>query len=134
MRSAVENVIRNAVRHTHEATTVEVAVERCNSLPWNNSEPVGKTEVEMVRVQVRDYGPGVRESMLREIFQPFHRGSQNPPANGNGSSSPGDVPLEGAGLGLAIADRVVRMHNGTIQAYNAIGNGLVIEIRLPLNS
>jgi two-component system, OmpR family, sensor histidine kinase CpxA len=133
MRSAVENVIRNAVRHTQEGTTVEVAVERYSGMPWNGGEAPGKPDVDMVRIQVRDYGPGVREGMLREIFQPFHRGSQNLSGNGNGTSNPGDLPLEGAGLGLAIADRVVRMHNGTIQAHNAIGNGLVIEIRLPVS-
>jgi len=55
--------------------------------------------------------------MLTDIFLPFH--SVN---NHSG----------GAGLGLAISDRVVRMHNGTIQAYNAREGGLVIDIRLPL--
>jgi two-component system sensor histidine kinase CpxA len=69
-------------------------------------------------LRVRDHGPGVPVEMLDDIFLPFHR-------NGNGG---------GAGLGLAIADRVVKMHSGTIQAYNAREGGLVIDIQLPLTA
>lgn len=68
-------------------------------------------------LRVRDHGPGVPVEMLDKIFLPFHR-------NGNGS---------GAGLGLAITDRVVKMHDGTIEAYNAREGGLIIDIHLPLN-
>ncbi|HEU4932535.1 MAG TPA: ATP-binding protein [Pyrinomonadaceae bacterium] len=102
IRSAVENVIRNAVRHTAAGTTVEVTIER--------KEP-------FALLRVRDHGPGVPVEMLDKIFLPFHR-------NGDGG---------GAGLGLAITDRVVKLHNGTIEAYNAREGGLVIDIHLPLN-
>ncbi len=102
IRSAVENVIRNAVRHTAPGTAVEVTIERQSSA---------------ILLRVRDHGPGVPDAMLQDIFLPFHRVA----AGANGS-----------GLGLAIADRVVRMHNGTIQAYNAREGGLVIDIKLPL--
>ncbi|HEX5603513.1 MAG TPA: ATP-binding protein [Pyrinomonadaceae bacterium] len=101
IRSAVENVIRNAVRHTATGTSVEVTIER---------------QSRAILLRVRDHGPGVPDAMLTDIFLPFH--SVN---NHSG----------GAGLGLAIADRVVRMHNGTIQAYNAREGGLVIDIKLP---
>jgi two-component system sensor histidine kinase CpxA len=67
-------------------------------------------------LRVRDHGPGVPVEMLDKIFLPFHR-------NGNGG---------GAGLGLAITDRVVKLHNGTIEAYNAREGGLIIDIQLPL--
>ena len=100
IRSAVENVIRNAVRHTADGTAVEVTIER---------------QSKAILLRVRDHGPGVPDAMLTDIFLPFH--SVN---NHSG----------GAGLGLAIADRVVRMHNGTIQAYNAREGGLVIDIKL----
>lgn len=102
IRSAVENVIRNAVRHTAEGTTIEVTIER--------KQP-------FALLRVRDHGPGVAHDKISEIFLPFHRAE--PSSNG-------------AGLGLAIADRVVRMHNGTIEAYNAREGGLVIDIHLPL--
>jgi K+-sensing histidine kinase KdpD len=66
---------------------------------------------------VRDHGPGVPESMLSDIFLPFRRIS-------NGNS-------DGAGLGLAIAERAVSVHRGTIRAMNAAGGGLIVEIDLP---
>jgi signal transduction histidine kinase len=56
--------------------------------------------------------------MLPEIFLPFRR-------VGNGNS-------EGAGLGLAIAERAVIVHRGMIRAMNAAGGGLIVEIDLPL--
>ena len=102
IRSAVENVIRNAVRHTAAGTAVEVTLERQNK---------------EILLRVRDHGPGVPDAMLQDIFQPFHRVN-----NHSG----------GAGLGLAIVDRVVRMHNGTIQAFNAREGGLVIDIKIPV--
>lgn len=103
IRSAIENVVRNAVRHTPPGTQVEVTIER--------HQP-------FALIRVRDHGPGVPEAMLKDIFLPFHR--EKPSGNG-------------AGLGLAIADRVVRLHNGSIEAYNAREGGLVIDINLPLS-
>jgi len=67
-------------------------------------------------LRVRDHGLGVPVEMLDKIFLPFHR-------NGDGG---------GAGLGLAITDRVVKLHNGSIEAYNAREGGLVIDIQLTL--
>lgn len=109
IRSAVENVVRNAVRHTAAGTTVEITMQRENN--------------QTALLRVRDHGPGVPVQMLEQIFLPFHRVV---PVNGNGHDN-------GAGLGLAIADRVVKLHNGTIQAYNAREGGLVIDIHLPLH-
>jgi two-component system sensor histidine kinase CpxA len=103
LRSAVENVVRNAVRHTAEGTAVEISLQLRDS---------------RVLLRVRDYGPGVPDSMLAEIFLPFRR-----VADGN---------LEGAGLGLAIAERAVNVHRGTIRAMNAPRGGLIVEIDLPV--
>ena len=103
MRSAVENVVRNAIRYTAEGTAVEISLEVSNA---------------RAVIRVRDHGPGVPESMLSEIFLPFRR-----VANGN---------FDGAGLGLAIAERAVHVHRGTIRARNAAGGGLVVEMELPL--
>jgi two-component system sensor histidine kinase CpxA len=76
-----------------------------------------------VRLVVRDYGPGIPESELKNIFQPFYR-----------VTGARDRQSGGAGLGLAIADRVVRIHGGTIRAENAVPHGLKIEIVLPQSS
>ena len=111
IRSAVENVIRNAVRHTAPGTNVEVTIEK--------QTPLDQAKRPIALLRVRDHGPGVPVEMLPQIFLPFHR------ANGTAGNN-------GAGLGLAIADRVVRLHNGSIEAYNARGGGLVIDIQLPL--
>jgi two-component system sensor histidine kinase CpxA len=103
LRSAVENVVRNAIRHTAEGTAVEISLQAANS---------------RALLRVRDHGPGVPPSMLTEIFQPFRRvGNGNP---------------EGAGLGLAIAERAVTVHRGKILARNAPGGGLAVEFDLPL--
>jgi two-component system sensor histidine kinase CpxA len=73
-----------------------------------------------VRIAIRDYGPGIPESELGNIFQPFYR-----------VADARDRQSGGTGLGLAIADRVVRIHGGTIHAENATPRGLRIEIDLP---
>jgi signal transduction histidine kinase len=89
LRRAVENVIRNAIRHAPGGTAVEVMV-------------IGRS------VLVRDYGPGVPEAALERIFDPFYRVENDR----NRTSG-------GAGLGLAIARRAVELHKGTIRARNA---------------
>jgi two-component system sensor histidine kinase CpxA len=103
LRSAVENVVRNAIRHTAEGTAVEISLQ-CGE---------GRA-----LLRVRDHGPGVPESMLSEIFLPFRRAP-------NGNS-------DGAGLGLAIAERAVAVHRGSIRARNAPEGGLIVEIDVPL--
>ncbi len=103
MRSAVENVVRNAIRHTAEGTAVELSLHAADS---------------RAMLRVRDYGPGVPDSMLSEIFLPFRRVA--------GGAS------DGGGLGLAIAERAVTVHGGKIRAMNAAEGGLIVEIDLPL--
>jgi two-component system, OmpR family, sensor histidine kinase CpxA len=103
LRSAVENVVRNAIRHTAEGTAVEISLQKSES---------------RALLHVRDYGPGVPQDMLSAIFAPFQRVA-------NGAS-------DGAGLGLAIADRAVNVHQGKIRATNAPTGGLIVEIDLPL--
>jgi two-component system sensor histidine kinase CpxA len=109
LQSAIENVVRNAIGYTEPGTPIEVLLqsERGSSASF-------------ARLTVRDYGPGVPESELVNIFQPFYR-----------VSDARDRQSGGAGLGLAIADRVIRLHGGTIRAENATRRGLQVEILLP---
>lgn len=109
LHSAIENVVRNAVRYTGPGNSVDVRLE-----------PTATPAT--VRVVVRDYGIGVPESELTKIFQPFYRVADDR-----------NRETGGTGLGLAIADRVIRIHSGTITARNARPNGLEVEIRLPLD-
>jgi two-component system sensor histidine kinase CpxA len=109
LQSAIENVVRNAIGYTEPGTPVEVLLQ---------SER--RSNASFARLTIRDYGPGVPESELVKIFQPFYR-----------VSDARDRQSGGAGLGLAIAERVIRIHGGTIRAENTTPRGLQVEILLP---
>lgn len=113
LRSAVENVVRNAVRYTPEGTAVEVALRKQNGGSDN-----------FAVISVRDRGQGVPEDSLEKIFRPFYRTEDARDRQSGG----------GTGLGLAITERAVRMHGGSVQAANAAGGGLTVEMRLVINS
>jgi signal transduction histidine kinase len=104
LRRAIENVLRNAVRHSPEKATIEVALRQ--SQDWSS-------------ITVRDHGSGVPEELLDRIFDPFF---QVDPAR---SASQG-----GLGLGLCIAMRSVELHHGTLHAENA-APGLLVSMKLP---
>jgi signal transduction histidine kinase len=74
-------------------------------------------------LRVRDHGPGVPGHLLSDIFVPFHRVQSNPVVTAPGTDffahNGSESNSQGAGLGLAIAERVVRMHDGSIRASNA---------------
>jgi two-component system sensor histidine kinase CpxA len=110
LQSAIENLVRNAIAYTEPGTSVEVLLK---------SER--RSSASFACLTVRDYGPGVPESELVNIFQPFYR-----------VSDARDRESGGAGLGLAIAERVIRIHGGTIRAENVMPRGLQVEILLPL--
>jgi two-component system sensor histidine kinase CpxA len=106
LRSGIENVVRNAIRYTAEGTAVEVALT---------------TRLDTAVVTVRDHGPGVPDSELQHIFEPFYRvGEARERSSG------------GVGLGLSIADRTIKLHGGSIRAENVNG-GLLITIEIPLS-
>jgi len=107
LHRAIENVLRNAIRHAPDGTPVEVALE---------------ASARFALICIRDYGPGVPENLLPEIFKPFFRvDTARNSANG------------GVGLGLAIAHRAVTLHHGRMWAQN-MGPGLMVSIELPLES
>jgi len=108
LHSAIENVIRNAIRYTHEGTSVEVSL---------SSDEVAKEAL----LRVSDSGPGVPGDALDKLFEPFYRLDE---ARGRQTG--------GVGLGLAITERAVRFHGGKVLALNRQPNGLTVEIRLPL--
>lgn len=103
LRSAIENVLRNAVRYTAEGTAVDV------SLQARNGDAI---------LTITDHGGGVPQEEVENLFRPFYRvGEDRTRKTG------------GIGLGLAIADRAVKAHKGSITARNYNG-GLQIEIAL----
>ncbi len=108
LRAAVENVVRNGVRHTAMGTSVEMTL-------------AADSATGMALLEVRDYGPGVPEEELARLFQPFMRvGEARDRSSG------------GYGLGLAISARAVEAHGGAIAASNADGGGLRVMLRLPV--
>jgi two-component system, OmpR family, sensor histidine kinase CpxA len=109
LRSAVENIVRNAVRYTAEGTAVEITLH-----------VEGGGDASTAVISVRDHGPGVPEAALDDIFRPFYRVTEAR-----------DRQSGGTGLGLAITERAVRLSGGTVKAVNAPDDGLLIEIRLP---
>lgn len=114
LRSAFENVIRNAVRYSPAGALVGITAHR----RAGEEHPGG-----LVEVVIRDQGRGVPEKELGLIFEPFYRVDA---ARGHGSA--------GEGLGLAIAARAVALHGGGIEARNLESGGLSVRIALPAMS
>ena len=104
LRRAVENVLRNAIRHAPPQTTVEVDLSNGN----------GKAQI-----RIKDEGPGVPEEALPRLFDPFYRVE----TDRNRTSG-------GIGLGLSIARRAIELHKGTIAALNR-HPGLEVHLTLP---
>jgi two-component system sensor histidine kinase CpxA len=107
---AVENIIRNAIAYTAEGTSVEIHLFEENRL----GSPFAV-------LQVKDHGPGVPEAALKSIFRPFYR------LDLSRQRSTG-----GYGVGLAITERAVRLHGGSVTARNCSEGGLIVEMRLPV--
>ena len=109
MRSAVENVMRNAIRYTPPGSEITVNLQRMDAAK--------------ARVTVRDRGPGVPEESLAHLFEPFYR-----------VNDARDRDSGGAGLGLAITRQVVKAHGGNVSAVNCADGGLQLTIELPLKT
>jgi two-component system osmolarity sensor histidine kinase EnvZ len=103
MRRVVMNLIDNALRYGEKDVSVAV-----------------RAEDGVAALEVADRGPGIPESEVERLKQPFTRLEVARSDKG------------GAGLGLAIVERVVRAHRGTFELLPRGGGGLVARIRLPL--
>lgn len=104
--SAIENIVRNAIRYSPEKGTIDI------SLTQQANEAI---------IIIADQGEGVDEADLDNIFKPFFR-TDKARAREQG----------GAGLGLAISCRAIKAHDGRIVAEINQPNGLRVKIILPL--
>ena len=107
LRRAIENLTRNALRHTFDDTVVEI------KLGARNGDLI---------LEVKDRGPGVPPEELQAIFRPFYRVE---------NARERTETDRGTGLGLAIAERAISAHGGHIKAMNREGGGLCVAIELP---
>lgn len=103
---ALGNIVGNAIKFSPEGSAIVLNISR---------------EAQAVVITVSDQGPGVPPAQLTQLFQPFYRGDNAARA-------------EGHGLGLAIAQRIVQAHGGSIAARNREGGGLAVSITLPLGT
>jgi two-component system sensor histidine kinase CpxA len=105
LRSAIENVLRNAMRYSPEGQPVSVSIERTGSA---------------LVIRIRDRGPGVPPADLERIFEPFYRVAESR-----------DRDSGGEGIGLAITAQVMKAHGGTAEASNSAAGGFEVRLSLP---
>ena len=101
----LENLIQNAVRHTPAMGQVTVYAAR---------------ESDTVKISVSDTGCGIPQQDLPYIFDRFYK-----------ARSAADENTQGAGLGLAIAKRILEMHGRTIHANSVLNVGTTFSFSLP---
>jgi len=107
LRSAIENVVRNAIFYSGEGGIVDVRLRVADG---------------QAVLTVCDNGKGVPEEALPLLFKPFYRVDDS-----RGTTT------GGMGLGLAIVRNAMAAHGGTVTARNVSPHGLEVELRLPVS-
>jgi signal transduction histidine kinase len=102
MRSALSNIVRNAVKYTRPASRIEIR---------------GRVDGKHVLIEVEDSCGGLPPGKVEAAFAPFVRLTDREP---------------GFGLGLAIAKQSVDAHSGTIRVQNLPGKGCIFVLELPI--
>jgi two-component system sensor histidine kinase CpxA len=108
LHSAMENIIRNAIHYTSSNSQITIELHTINN-----------TSGTYFQVSVSDCGPGVPDEDLEQIFQPFYRVDRAR-----------NRETGGYGIGLAIVQRVIQRHKGSVSAKNTTA-GLSVQISLP---
>lgn len=104
LESALENIVRNALRYSHSKISVSFSVDK-----------------QGITVHVDDDGPGVSQEDREQIFRPFYR-----------TDEARDRESGGTGLGLAIVDNAIQQHHGWVKADDSPLGGLRLTLWLPL--
>lgn len=103
----IEELVRNAVRHTPRGTRIRVAVA---------FEPPN------LRLSVDDDGPGIDASVAPTVFEPFTQGDRA-----------GTSPSPGLGIGLSLVRRYAEVQGGTVTLGSSPGRGTCVEVVLPVD-
>jgi len=103
LRQVFLNILDNAAKHGGDGLKVEASIS---------------CEDDWIYVRIRDHGPGIPEDELPLVKKKFYKGSSK---------------ARGTGIGLAVCDEIVQMHNGELILENAEGGGTLVTIRLPVN-
>ena len=101
LRQVFLNILDNAAKHGGEGKRIEASI--CS-------------DVDDVVIRIRDFGPGIPEDEIPLVKKKFYKGSSK---------------ARGTGIGLAVCDEIVAMHNGTLTLENAEGGGTLVTVRLP---
>ena len=107
LRSAVQNIVGNAVKYSASGATVDVGAT------LNGSK---------VQIRVADRGLGIDAGDMPHIFKPFHRGRRAV-----------DAQIRGAGIGLSVVRHVVDAHRGDIRVESRPGDGTIVTVSLPVS-
>ena len=102
MRQVFLNILDNGAKHGGEGGRITAEI---------------RLEDREVVVRIRDFGPGVPEEELPLIKKKFYKGSST---------------ARGSGIGLAVCEEIVTMHDGSLDITNAEGGGTLVTIRLPV--
>jgi len=103
LRQVFLNILDNAAKYGAEGKRIEASI-RCDG--------------EFVIVTIRDFGPGIPEDELPLVKKKFYKGSSK---------------ARGTGIGLAVCDEIVQMHNGELILENADGGGTLVTVRIPVS-
>jgi signal transduction histidine kinase len=101
LRQVFLNILDNAAKHGGAGKRIEAAISY---------------EDEHVVIRIRDFGPGIPEDEIPLVTKKFYKGSSS---------------ARGTGIGLAVCDEIVQMHNGTLTLENAEGGGTFVIVRIP---
>ncbi len=103
MQQVFLNVLNNAAKHGSDGKRIDASIDQ---------------EDAFIVVRIRDYGSGIPEDELPLVKKKFYKGSSK---------------ARGTGIGLAVSDEIVAMHDGTLTLENAHGGGTLVTIRLPIS-
>ncbi len=109
LKQVILNILDNAAKHGGSGKRIVVTLSL-----QKNYQDSGR---DFVCIRVRDFGPGIPPDELGSVKLKFYRGSSK---------------VRGSGIGLAVCDEIVRLHNGLLDIDNAADGGCAVSVRLPV--